>query len=171
MPNLFWDIESRSTLSLEIAGAWRYASDLTTEILCIAYAVDEGKPQIWTLPDPIPTPFITAASDPSWHIIAHNFMFERALATHILEPRYSWPRIPLAQQCCTMTMALARALPGELEAAATAVGLPLRERSRRPPRHALDVAPATSTRRRRPKQDLLERYSRAARKAVRALQT
>jgi DNA polymerase len=124
MPNLFWDIESRSTLSLEIAGAWRYASDLTTEILCIAYAVDDGKPQIWIPPDPIPTPFITAASDPSWCIIAHNFMFERALATRILGPRYGWPQIPLAQQYCTMTMALASALPGELEAAAVAAGLP-----------------------------------------------
>jgi hypothetical protein len=124
MPNLFWDIETRSTLSLEVAGAWRYASDPTTEVLCVAYAVDDSEPQLWIPPDPIPQIFFGAAGDPSWTVIAHNFMFERALATRILEPRYSWPRIPLAQQCCTMTMALASALPGELEAAAVAAGLP-----------------------------------------------
>ena len=29
MPTIFWDIETRSTLALETAGAWRYAADPT----------------------------------------------------------------------------------------------------------------------------------------------
>jgi hypothetical protein len=42
------DIETRSTLRLADVGAWRYAADLSTEVLCIGYAVDDGPVQIWT---------------------------------------------------------------------------------------------------------------------------
>jgi DNA polymerase len=124
MPNLFWDAETRSALDLGIAGAWRYAGDPSTEVLCVGFAVDDGEPQIWIPGEPIPEPFIAAVRDSSWRAVAHNYQFERAIATRILEPRHGLPRIPLAQQCCTMTLALANALPGELEAAALALGLP-----------------------------------------------
>jgi hypothetical protein len=125
MPTLFWDIETRSTVSLETAGAWRYASDPTTEVLCVGYAVDDGDPQIWIPDNPIPEAFITAAADPGWRVVAHNYQFERAIAAHILRPRYGWPEIPLERQCCTMTLALASALPGALDNAAAVLGLAL----------------------------------------------
>jgi DNA polymerase len=124
MPILFWDVETRSALDLGVAGAWRYASDPSTEVLCVGFAVDDSEPKIWIPGEPIPEPFIAAARDSSWRVVAHNYQFERAIATRILEPRYGWPRILLARQCCSMTMALASALPGELEAAALALGLP-----------------------------------------------
>ena len=127
MPKLFWDIETRSTVSLEAVGAWRYAADPTTEVLCVGFAIDDADPEIWTLGQPIPQAFITAASDPSWSIVAHNYGFERAIATRILEPRYGWPRIPVAQQRCSMTSALVNALPGGLDAAAAALGLTIKK--------------------------------------------
>jgi Toprim domain/CHC2 zinc finger len=123
MPHLFFDIETRSTVNLEIAGAWRYASDPTTEVLCLAYAVDDGDPQIWIPGDPIPEAFLTAAADPSWQVVAHNHQFERAITTRILTPRFDWPGIPLERQICTMTMALASALPGGLDNAVLALCL------------------------------------------------
>ena len=124
MPILFWDVETRSAADLGFAGAWRYASDPSTETLCVGFAVDDGEPQIWIAGKPCPEPFVAAASDSSWRVVAHNYQFERAIATRILEPRHGFPRIPLARQCCSMTLALANALPGELEAAALALGLP-----------------------------------------------
>jgi DNA polymerase len=123
MPYLFFDIETRSTVNLEIAGAWRYARDPTTEVLCLAYAVDDGDPQIWTPGDPIPEAFIAAAADSSWRVVAHNYQFERAVSTRILTPRFGWPLIPLERQNCTMTMALVCALPGKLETVALALSL------------------------------------------------
>jgi DNA polymerase len=66
MPDLFWDIETRSPVSLEDAGAWRYAADPATEVLCIGFAVDDGEVQIWTPGQPVPEVFITAATDPTW---------------------------------------------------------------------------------------------------------
>jgi DNA polymerase len=124
MSLLFWDIETRSVVLLEEAGAWRYADDATTEVLCVGYALDNDEPAIWTPGEPVPAEFIEAANNPDWCIIAHNAQFERAIATRILEPRFGWPKVPLRQQTCSMTLALASALPGALDSAAKALGLP-----------------------------------------------
>jgi DNA polymerase len=123
MPTIFWDIETRSTVSLEKAGAYRYAADPATEVFCVAYAIDDGEPQIWFWGEPPPEDIIAIAkTDPDW--VAHNFMFERAIAAHKLIA-VGWPEIPLAQQICTMSLALACALPAALERLAPALGLPL----------------------------------------------
>src|SRR5262249_7201983 len=127
MPTLFWDIETRSTVSLEDAGAWRYAADPSTEILEVGYAADNAEIKIWTPGQPIPEEVIVAAGDPAWDVAAHNFGFERPIATHILTPRFAWPEIPLAQQRCSMSMALANALPGALDNAARALKLDYRK--------------------------------------------
>jgi len=125
MPTLFWDFETRSTVSLENAGAWRYAADPSTEVLCVGFAVDDDEPQIWIPRQPVPEEIIAAASDPGWNVVAHNFMFERAIATRILTPRFGFLEIPLVRQICSMSLALATALPGALEKAAAALKLPL----------------------------------------------
>jgi DNA polymerase len=127
MPIIYWDIETRSALNLETAGAWRYAADPTTEVLCIGFAVDDADPEIWAPGEPIPQIFITAANDPNWSIVAHNYAFERAIETRILVPRCGWPQIPIAQQHCSMTLALVNALPGGLDKAAAALGLPIQK--------------------------------------------
>jgi Toprim domain-containing protein/CHC2-type zinc finger protein len=41
-----------------------------------------------------------------------------------LEPRFGWPLVPLARHVCTMSLALAAALPGALESAAAVLDLP-----------------------------------------------
>jgi DNA polymerase len=123
MPTLYWDIETHSAVSLEDAGAWRYGADATTDVLCVGHAVDDAEPQIWVPGQPIPKEFVAAASDPTWEVVAHHFMFERAIAIHILQPRFGWPEIPLAQQRCSMTLALVHALPAKLESAARALNL------------------------------------------------
>jgi DNA polymerase bacteriophage-type len=123
MPIIFWDVETRSTVNLETAGTWRYASDGSTEVLCVAFAVDDAEPKIWVPGEPIPSVFIAAAADPNWLVVAHNYAFERAIETRVLTPRYGWPCIPIAQQRCSMALALANALPGGLDAAAAALGL------------------------------------------------
>jgi DNA polymerase len=123
MPTLFWDIETRSVVSLEDAGAWHYAADPKTEVLCVGYAVDDAQVQIWTPGQAVPEEFIAAATDPAWCVVAHNYAFERAIATHILQPRFDWPEVPLARQRCSMTLALVNALPAALDNAAQALKL------------------------------------------------
>ena len=60
------DIETRSTVSLKKVGAHKYAADPSTEVLCVAYAVDDGPVQLWLPGDPVPAEFLEAAADPSW---------------------------------------------------------------------------------------------------------
>jgi hypothetical protein len=127
MPTLFRDIETRSATRLDRCGAWRYAADPSTEVLCIGYAIDDGPVQIWTPGQPVPKEFFTAARDPALLIIAHNDQFETAIETRILHPRYHWPLIPIEQHRDTMSTALAAALPAALEKAATALRLPFRK--------------------------------------------
>jgi DNA polymerase bacteriophage-type len=117
------DYETRSVISIETAGALRYAADPSTEVLCCAYAVDDEPVQLWVLGDPIPPEFIEAARNPAWTAAAHNDQFESAIERLLLRPRYSWPCVPARRRRCTMAAALASALPGSLEGAAAALGL------------------------------------------------
>jgi DNA polymerase len=124
MPVLFRDIETRSAVDLKACGAQRYAADPSTEVQCIGYAVDDGPAEIWIPGQPIPAPFIEAAQNSEWIVVAHNDSFERAIEQHILAPRHAWPQIPIAQHRCTMAMCLAAALPGALDKAVEALNLP-----------------------------------------------
>jgi DNA polymerase len=124
---LHYDFETRSARDLETAGAWRYAADSTTEIRCCAYAADAEPVQLWTPGDPNPTEFIEAEANPNWLIASHNNQFELPIETCVLRPCFGWPLIPLERRRCTMAAALASALPGSLDGAIAALGLPYRK--------------------------------------------
>jgi DNA polymerase len=121
---LFFDVETRGAVELRKAGAWRYAADSLTAVLCCCYAVDDEPVQAWAPGDVVPNEFIAAAQNANWQLVAHNAEFERAIMTHVLAPRHGWPIPPVERQICTMAMAHAAALPGSLEDAAKALGLP-----------------------------------------------
>jgi DNA polymerase len=123
MTTLFYDFETRSTVDLKKAGAWRYATDPSTEVLCCSFAVDAEPVQLWIPGDPIPPEWIEAAANPNWCVAAWNAAFERRIEQHIIGPRYGWPLVPFERHQCCMATALAAALPGKLENAAAALGL------------------------------------------------
>jgi DNA polymerase len=127
MPVLIRDYETRSVSSLKACGAWIYTKHPTTEVLCCAYAVDDGEIELWTPGDPIPHPFLEAANDPSWLVCAFNDQFERWIEQHIMEPRYGWPRVPIGRHRCLQAAGLAFALPASLDAMASALTLPVRK--------------------------------------------
>jgi DNA polymerase len=118
MPVLFHDFETRSTLDLSEVGAWRYATDATTDVWCCAYAVDDGPIRLWIPGDPVPAKFIEAARNPAWVSSAFGDHFERLITQHIMGPRYGWPMVPIERRRCTQAAALALALPAKLESVA-----------------------------------------------------
>jgi DNA polymerase len=72
MQEIPWDIETRSAVNLRDCGAHIYATDPTTQILCMVYAIDGGEPQLW-LPasspseppsNPPPPIFLEIAANP-----------------------------------------------------------------------------------------------------------
>jgi DNA polymerase len=109
------DYETRGVLDLRKVGAHRYAANPDTEVICCAYAVDDGSVQLWVPGDPIPPEWIAASNSPEWIAVAHNDAFETLIETYIMRPHYGWPLIPIEQHRCTMTMALAAGLPAKLE--------------------------------------------------------
>ena len=74
--SLHRDFETRSKADLKKVGAAVYAADPSTEILCVAYAVDDGPVQLWRPGDPVPAEWFEAAANPSWTAVAHNDAFE-----------------------------------------------------------------------------------------------
>jgi DNA polymerase len=117
------DYETRSVLELPKVGSYRYATHQTTEVVCGAYAFDDGPVQQWILGDPLPPEFFEAKQNPEWAVSAHNDPFESAIENHILGPRHGWPQVPLERHICTMAMSLALALPAKLELLALVLDL------------------------------------------------
>jgi DNA polymerase len=109
------DLETRGVLDLRKVGTQKYAADPRTEITLLAYAVDDGPVQVLRpKDDPIPEPWIEAANDPGWIVVAHNASFEIALMRCILHPRHGFPIIPIERFRCTQAAALRLALPARL---------------------------------------------------------
>ena len=50
----YYDIEKRSELNLKKVGADRYATDESTEVRCVGYALDDGPVKLWTPDQPVP---------------------------------------------------------------------------------------------------------------------
>jgi DNA polymerase len=123
MPTLFHDFESRSVLDLREVGAWRYATDPTTDVWCCGFCVDDGPIQLWVPGDPIPPEFIEAARNLDWLTSAFGDAFERRITQHIMGPRYGWPQVPIERRRCSQSAALALALPAKLESVARVLKL------------------------------------------------
>jgi DNA polymerase len=117
------DYETRGVLQLPKVGAYRYAAHPQTSIICIAYAVDDQAVRLWLPGNPLPPEFIEAEQNSDWLVCAHNDLFETAIESLLLHPRYGWPLIPIERHRCTQAQALAHALPGKLELAARALRL------------------------------------------------
>lgn len=129
MSILYLDFETRSTIDLKARGADVYSRDPSTDILCMAWAVNDGPVEIW-----IP-PRITAALEEVLFmirdgvtVVAHNAHFELAIWNHVaIKKQAGWPYLLPQQNVCTMAMAYAQSLPGALADAAPAAGLTLQK--------------------------------------------
>jgi DNA polymerase len=94
------DYETRSEVDLRKVGAHAYAAHQSTQILCVAWAVDDEPVRLWRPKgllwhgDPIPPEWFEAAANPNWRVVAHNDQFESAIEQHILHPRHGFPLVP-----------------------------------------------------------------------------
>ena len=117
------DIEGYGPLDLRVVGAHRWAADPRSGIYCEAYAVDDGPPQLWVPPDPVPPEWFEAANNTDWFVAAHNDAYESVAEQHILHPRFGFPLIPPERHICTQAAALALGLPAKLSRLADALEL------------------------------------------------
>lgn len=132
------DFETYCEISLSKCGLFRYVTDSTFDINCMAFCFDGGKPEIW-MPkensvdfkkkgvtvhrsDTIPEHFKEFV-DNGGILVAHNAMFERIVMELSFRANdYGFPMdIPLDQWLCTQAKCAVAGLPKKLEQACKAL--------------------------------------------------
>lgn len=117
---LFIDMETRSTVELKTRGVYVYAADPSTDVLCVAFQINDQEPRIWTNHKIFPgtcAPTVMAALNEAMQnateIHAHNANFERVMWKFVME-RYGFDPIPLSKWRCTAAKAAYFSLPRAL---------------------------------------------------------
>ena len=80
------DFETYSECDIKTAGGYNYAAHPSTEVICMAWAIDDEDPQLWTPEQEFP-PRLYDALDGAGQIWAWNAAFERAIWHHCIAPR------------------------------------------------------------------------------------
>ena len=118
MRQCFIDIETASTVPLS-AGVDNYSAAAT--VILMAWALDDGPVQHWSVGDAPPQDLMRAFSDvAAVRLVAHNAAFERQLLTRCppawLQPLAARGYVGEASRwVCTMAQALAHSLPAALD--------------------------------------------------------
>ena len=127
---LYIDKESRSEIDLPFHGLRRYVEDSSTEVICMAYAFDDGPIKFWWAEwykdNDFPQEIIDYFEDGGL-ICAHNAEFERHMFNWVTANDYGFKPPKLEQWRCSMAMGLANGFAGGLDALAVDLGLPYRK--------------------------------------------
>ncbi len=118
MSTLWIDFETRSRCDLPAYGAYNYAQDASTDVLCMSYAFDDEDVQTWVPGQAFPA----SVKNHKGQIRAHNAAFERLIFWYVLQIEYD-----LEQFYCTATQARANCAPGNLEDAGRFAGAGMRK--------------------------------------------
>lgn len=120
------DFETASACDLKAAGAWRYAEDPTTDVLCASVTVKPiGDRFLWTPNhEQSTTRLRELALDPETIFIAHSAGFEKAHWRKIMVPVFGMPDIPNSRWHDTQAMCAYRRLPLDLDKVASVLNLP-----------------------------------------------
>ena len=116
MSSILWlDTETKSYCDLISKGAYNYAKDKSTQVICMTYAFDDEDAKIWwageeSFPIDVANHFANGGQ-----IRCHNAGFDRLIIWYVLCPDYSVIEPKLEQFYCTATQARANCAPGSLE--------------------------------------------------------
>lgn len=115
------DFETYSECDIRTAGAYNYAAHPTTEVICMAWAIDDEAPRLWTPGMPFPVELDDALSCGA-EIWAWNAAFERAIWEHCMG-KYTTVVPEPRQWNDTAALAAILALPRALGQCAEALGI------------------------------------------------
>lgn len=117
------DLETRSKCDLLKSGAWRYSQDPSTEVLCMAFAIDDGPVHLWRPGDAFP--FQQLIKPEEFVMEAHNAFFEKSMWKNILVPKYGASEN--VTWSCSAAKCAAHSLPRALDKAGAALGLSIQK--------------------------------------------
>lgn len=120
---VFIDFETRSKCDID-NGAFAYAAHPSTDILCVAFAIEDQDPIVVSIDQgrELLAPLFRCIEN-GYTIVAHNFLFEIPIIEYVAVPKYNWPMPQLNQYRCTMQMCGRAGLPHSLEEAALALNV------------------------------------------------
>ena len=118
------DFETVSSCDLKAAGAWRYAEDPTTDVLCLCWAWQDGRQGLW-VPGGLTADLLEWVGNPDTVVIAHNVGFEKAVWRRHVMPIHGFPDIPDERWHDTMAVCAMKTIPPKLEDAAKSLRLNL----------------------------------------------
>jgi hypothetical protein len=122
---IFCDFETRNTAGCDLAkvGAWRYAADRATEVVCFGYRVDyEDR---WWTPDKGPCSQLTIFAANPERCFACFAGFEPVVWQLIMVERHGFPSISTERWIDVRAACSYLALPRKLEKVLPALGLPI----------------------------------------------
>lgn len=126
---LIIDFETRSRCDLKTQGSYKYAEDLSTDILCMGAINGDGKTWLWKPSDGnLPDDLIQEIEDAEF-LGAHNTPFDRMIWECIGVSDYKFPLIKPEKWYCTSAQCRVNGLPAGLDDAAWALGLKQRKLS------------------------------------------
>lgn len=116
------DFETYSECDIKTAGGYNYGAHPSTEVLCMAWAIDDEEPQLW-LPGEEPPLRLYEALDGPAEIWAWNAAFERAVWHHQMHKHGWYCDIDPTQWNDTAALAATLALPRALGQCAQVLGV------------------------------------------------
>lgn len=117
--NISMDFETYSECDIRKSGAYGYADHPTTEVLCLAWAVNDDAPELWTPDQPPPQRLLALIHAGGAKVWAWNSFFEMCIWNLVLK----WQEIPIEQWADTAALAAAQAYPRALGKCGEALGL------------------------------------------------
>lgn len=129
MSSLTWvvlDFETASQCDLEACGGYRYAEDVTTEILCCNFGERGGSNTVkrWMPAHGVDSELYELACDDNVTFVAHNASFEKCIWRAIMIPMFGFPDIKNSRWHCSLAMCAMRAIPQDLDRAVRVLKLP-----------------------------------------------
>lgn len=94
LPFIVPDFETVSCIDLKKCGAWRYAEDATTSVLCLRWARSDGNYVGEWLPGMSFPDELAGYVRDGLLFVPHNAAFEKAIWRCHMMPVYGWPDIP-----------------------------------------------------------------------------
>lgn len=107
---------------LKGVGAPAYAEHPSTEVLCLAYDLKDGRGERLWSPGDTPPLDLFAYIEAGGLIEAHSSSFEFYIWHYVCAGRMGWPALPLSQLRCSMSKGNAWGLPGALGKLAEILG-------------------------------------------------
>ena len=124
-----FDFETKSYADLKKVGTEAYAADVTTDVICCCYGIDDEPIQEWwpgkNKTDEMPLDLWQALFDCRYGeglIEAHHASFELFIWRYVMARKYEWPEPHIDQWRDTMAVACYYAMPAALDRLAHALG-------------------------------------------------